>query len=194
MQHHGAPTRLLDWTYSEHVAAYFALKGSLESKTDAAVWAFDPRWAAKACYDLFSDQGLRERAELFSFGGLLQEEHDALFEKAIFPPGPASAVKCVFAINAFRLNERLTLQKGVFLCPGDVSASFHCNLQAMPHYEKHVVRLVLPAGQVQTGLETLFDMNIGDATLFPGLDGFAQSLKVYFAFFPHRSSRTEGLA
>src|SRR5262245_54647961 len=31
MQHHGAATRFLDWTYSVHVAAYFALKYSVES-------------------------------------------------------------------------------------------------------------------------------------------------------------------
>lgn len=41
MQHHGAPTRLLDWSYSIYVAAYFALE---EAKSDCAVWALNTKW------------------------------------------------------------------------------------------------------------------------------------------------------
>jgi len=42
MQHFGAPTRLLDWTYSLHVAVYFAIEAAPDDP--CAVWAIDQKW------------------------------------------------------------------------------------------------------------------------------------------------------
>src|SRR5271169_7256838 len=39
MQHHGAPTRLIDFTWSPYVAAFFALERTLH---DGVVWAMNP--------------------------------------------------------------------------------------------------------------------------------------------------------
>lgn len=41
-QHHGFPTRLLDWTSNPLVAAFFAVTG--EHDTDGAIYAFQPKW------------------------------------------------------------------------------------------------------------------------------------------------------
>src|SRR5262245_32565646 len=39
MQHHGAPTRLIDFTWSPYVAAFFALERTI---SDGVVWALNP--------------------------------------------------------------------------------------------------------------------------------------------------------
>ncbi len=45
MQHYSTPTTLMDWTYSPHVALYFALEK--EPSEESAVWAIDLEWLEK---------------------------------------------------------------------------------------------------------------------------------------------------
>jgi hypothetical protein len=41
MQHHGAPTRLMDWTKSPFTAIWFALQGHADGDGDMALWVYD---------------------------------------------------------------------------------------------------------------------------------------------------------
>jgi hypothetical protein len=100
------------------------------------------------------------------------------FAKSVTPDESATA-----AANPRRLNERLVLQQGVFLCPGDVTRPFADNLAAVlsqtPSEAKAHFRKVLIANNLDFRkelLHRLLDMNLSRATLFPGLDGFAASL------------------
>jgi hypothetical protein len=178
MQHYGAPTRLLDWTYSRHVAAYFALEDLRDDDEECAIWAVDSVWARDATAALFHENNrdtrfLREAAD---------EEVEKLFLNSMLRAQPYIA--SVVPINPFHLDERLTIQKGVFLCPGDVTKTFEKNLEALPNHDHrdNIRKLKIPVSERRKALRDLDDININRATLFPGLDGFAQSLKVY-----HRS-------
>jgi hypothetical protein len=178
IRHYGGPTRLLDFTYSVYAAAYFALEEALASeKADNgyAVWAINAGWATKESAKLFEKEPeVREYLERF-----IEEEKEELFEKAFRGPDPKT-----FACpqNPFKLNERLTIQKGIFMCPGDVTNSFEdnlCNLQGWKE-EQNVKEIIIPERLRRKALDKLYDMNINRAVLFPGLDGFTQSLKVSF--------------
>jgi hypothetical protein len=60
MQHHGAPTRLLDATYSPFVAAQTALRDGL--KDVPVIWCFNPYWMEKHCDQIL---GQTERSARF---------------------------------------------------------------------------------------------------------------------------------
>ena len=80
-----------------------------------------------------------------------------------------------------RLNERSTIQRGVFLCAGNVTKPFEANLENLPGFDKreNLVKLVIPGKLRLEMLEKLHSMNINRASLFPGLQGFAESLGIY---------------
>jgi FRG domain len=174
MQHHGAPTRLLDWTYSIYVAAYFALE---KAEGPSAVWAIDTRWCQEQAIEALRLIGKKE-PEILS-EKLSDEKYFFKTRKLLFE-SPFTRFVCL--VNAFYMNERLTLQRGVFLWPGDVRCSFEDNLSALPGHDDadRVVKLILPYPLREEALSELHDMNISRATLFPGLDGFAQTLAVYY--------------
>jgi hypothetical protein len=88
----------------------------------------------------------------------------------------------VLPVNPMRLNERLTAQKGVFLCPGDISRPFEDNLAAVlqraPAGQPKLKKFTIPdRAALRREIRLHLDqMNISDAVLFPGLDGYARSL------------------
>ncbi len=178
MQHHGAPTRLLDFTYSIYVAAYFALESA---EGDSAVWAVNAPWAVQESSRLLDASG-KVDARLATKP--VTEENEGLAANWFFE---APALRLTYPANPFRLNERLRIQRGLFLLPGDVAQTFEENLCGMPDYSnpQHVVRFVLPENLRLQALKELFAMDIARSSLFPGLDGYAQSLGVYHsAYYP----------
>jgi hypothetical protein len=82
--------------------------------------------------------------------------------------------------SAFRLNQRLTLQQGTFLIAGDITKSFQDNLYGEDYSKdgSHVQMCIITVTRKlkEDLAKHLRRMNINNAVLFPGLDGFSQSL------------------
>src|SRR5262249_31945505 len=88
--------------------------------------------------------------------------------------------KFVYNENAFHLSERLIFQQGLFLCPGDASASFLDNLRELKGWNlnENIIKLQLNLQNeaVHECAQALIRMNVDSSVLFPGVDGFARSL------------------
>jgi FRG domain len=180
MQHYGAPTRLLDFTYSIHVAAYFAVE---RTRSESAVWLLNPEWALEKSTSAFR-QANRPDELIEQFQAVTTKQSEVALS-ALLMAAPPDAVRLVCGVNAFRLNERLQIQKGVFIAPGDVSVSFMENLRAMDGHDQpaNILRIKIPASAAKQMRADLFGMNITRRTLFPGLDGYAQALGIYHPVF-----------
>ena len=91
-----------------------------------------------------------------------------------------SPTKCVYPENPFQLSERLIIQQGLFLCPGNICVPFEENLTSLSGYEsqENIVKLSFDLDRQSTRVfaDQLRRMNIDSAALFPGLDGFSRSL------------------
>jgi len=175
MRHFGAPTRFLDFTFSLPTATFFALESPIEiDKMDGyergAVWAISKTWLTK--------HSLRQMEAIGP--PTLKEDWNArrgsAFEK-IFWDEKAS-LKAVFPVNPLRLHERGHVQNGLFLCPGDASIGFKNNLLALRGWEKKVKVFDIDDSCRKEVLGKLGTFGVSRESLFPGLEGFAQSLRI----------------
>lgn len=178
MQHHGAPTRLLDFSWSPFVASFFALE---RATGEAAVWALFPPQMTRWRSDPDADLGPADAPVVGPWIPGAYEEHFLPNRHAVAVIG-----------EPHRMNQRLVAQGGTFVMPGVLDRPVEALVPTTA-----VVKFVLDARRVRDeAMAELYSMNINSATLFPGLDGLARSLAYelehHWAFDPKTMQSRQG--
>jgi len=157
MQHHGLPTRLLDWTECFGVALHFAL---MHASGDAAIWILDPYKLNREAF------GADSIVQPTSFGSYF----DLYIKPTMTMPKGAPAV----AIYPLRHNPRIFSQQAGFTLHGDLDRPLE---ELFPSVVK---KIVIPVDAQQKARTFLRLAGISEFSLFPDLDGLARDIAVLY--------------
>ncbi len=193
IQHYGGPTRLLDFTLSFYIAAFF----SMECATgNSAIWAINLDLLSEVIENFgkgFDDINFYDDEEYF--------EHTRFTNYAISNQLNKDLISFATPEN---VHERIAIQQGLFIVPLNIGTSFEKNLIATIDEvgEKNkpldisitlsdkidfsifqswpLIKIILDRDVHDSAMHDLHSMNVTSTTLFPGLDGFSRSFSIFF--------------
>lgn len=171
-EHHGLPTRLLDWTHSPLVAAHFAtLAGN--GKEDRVVWRLDWRKVHKHF-------GLRE--VVFLVEDLDRELSRRGFQSTweFLEKGPSAAEQFICLFEPPAVTDRLAVQSGAFTVSSSRSKTLD-ELLEQAGLADALTQFVIPGARAEYLRDQLDICTVDERRLFPGLDGIAAELRRYYS-------------
>ena len=170
-QHHGLPSRLLDWTYSPYVALHFATAKREAFERDGAVWMVDYVRAHQEAPSSLRQCLESEGANVFSTEMLGTVADDlAGFDRI--------GEDFVVFVEPPSFDERIVNQYALFSLMAGVDSSLDRLLAGHPEL---VRRIVIPAALKWEIRDKLDQANITERVLFPGLDGLSRWVARYYA-------------
>jgi hypothetical protein len=170
-QHHGLPTRMLDWTFSPYVALHFVTENPETYGEDGVVWCMDYAGAHRALPESLCAILQKEGSEVFT-GEMLSDAAGTLAEFDALAPEPF-----VVFFEPPSLDERIVNQFALFSLLSSPTAQLADWLAGR---EETARRIVIPAALKWEVRDKLDQANVTERVLFPGLDGLSRWLRRYY--------------
>ncbi|MHB8789039.1 MAG: FRG domain-containing protein [Desulfobulbaceae bacterium] len=154
MQHYGAPTRLLDFTFSSYIALFFALE---DGEGDASIYCINHHAIKNDDDEYFG----KDRLEVYST--ILDNKREGNI--------------CLFAFEPTFSNQRLLSQQGLFVATNTLLFTHEEILEKYELEDNNVIKIIIPARLRYSGLRKLNQLNINSAIIYPGIDGFCKTMR-----------------
>jgi FRG domain-containing protein len=183
-QHHGLPTRLLDWTFSPYVGLHFATANLAHTDRDAAVWMVDHVQAHRLL-----PEPLRARVEEGERAIVFTTE---LLGQAVpnLPDLEGFGGDFVLFVEPPSFDERIVNQYALFSLTSRPNLSFDDWLGDHPGLWR---KLVIPAELKWEVRDKLDQANVTERVLFPGLDGLSSWLARHYLPRTRQDGHVRGL-
>ena len=170
-QHHGLPTRLLDWSFSPFVAMHFATARPETFAVDGVIWMVDYVQTNRVLPPVLQDALREEGSDVFTAELLARvapslEEFDRL-----------AAEPFVLFLDPPSLDARIVNQAALFSVMSSSRARLYEWLGSHPDV---CWKVIIPAELKWEIRDKLDQGNITERVLFPGLDGLSAWLRRYY--------------
>jgi hypothetical protein len=182
LQHYGGVTRLLDFTKSFYVALYFAMEPHIGSP-HRVVWAIDQSFCQLRLAMLLQQMFKLPPRTAFEVPLAMQAQ---MVSKLVLGTSAYTVgvdfqeFTGVFPVDPWKPDPRQVAQQALFFCVADLGLSFMENLTNLGLHTASATmlhKLLIPVDLRIEALEQLRLANVSAATLFPGLDGIARSMR-----------------
>lgn len=170
-QHHGLPTRLLDWTYSPYVALHFVTADLSRYDVDGVIWCINFEQTRQRLPSELQQTLQQERA--VSFNSEMLSRFQSLEEFDQLSPEPF-----VVFFEPPSLDDRIVNQSALFSILSNPSIALDEWLADKSDLYR---RIIVPASLKWEARDKLDQLNITERVLFPGLDGLSSYLKRYYS-------------
>lgn len=171
-QHHGLPTRLMDWTYSPYIALHFATANIECFDCDGVIWAVNYLMAHRLLPSALRRKLDEEGANVFTMG-MLSECVTSLPEL----PQLGTDEYLLF-VEPPSIDDRIVNQYGMFSIMPDATCLVDQWLGSHPQLWQ---KIVIPAHLKWEIRDKLDQANITERVLFPGLDGLSRWLTRHYS-------------
>jgi hypothetical protein len=177
-QHHGLPTRMLDWTYSPYVALHFVTEDTDTFDCDGVIWCVDYRKAHALLPAVLRQLTEQEGVDIFT-AEMLDQVATSMNDLDLIGGGGAGGGDTAFAVftEPPSLDARIVNQFALFSMMTSPTARLDHWLADRPDLFH---RLIIPADLKWEIRDKLDQANITERVLFPGLDGLSKYLTRYY--------------